>query len=568
MEDTFLEFNQVTVQYDVQAEPTLYDINLSIKRGETVLLAGASGSGKTTLARLLNGLIPHEFPGQISGSIKLAGKELLPQGIFERSLKIGTVLQDTNAQFVGLTTVEDVAFALENDALPHAEMVAKVMTWAEELNLLDLLDLAPQVLSGGQKQRVAIAGVLIDDAPILLFDEPLASLDPASGQRMMELLQRLQTIRDLTVIIVEHRIEDVLQAAVDRVVILADGRIVADDAVQNVLRQNILSKHGLATPAYIRLLSQAGVDLTTVDQLADPRQLTGPAIATKLQAINPSIATASDHNLEQAQLEIEHLNFKYGNKPLFNDLSVTINKGEIVALVGKNGSGKSTLSQLIVGFLTPQAGQLTFGDNLDLLALSIKERADYVGYVTQNPHQMLTQSIVFDEVAIGLRLRGEDEETIRPKVEQLLKMAGLYGMRNWPISVLSYGQKKRLTMLAVLILEPQILILDEPTAGQDLAHAQEIMHFVTDLNARLGTTILLVTHDMALMQTIAQRVLVLTDGELIADTTPNQLLTDDDIVSRADLKTTSIAILAARYGIADAAGLLSWLAIQEGLTNE
>ncbi|MDR3240665.1 MAG: energy-coupling factor ABC transporter ATP-binding protein [Lactobacillaceae bacterium] len=556
MTTPILELRQVSVKYDAQNEPTLRELNLSVQKGEKILLAGSSGSGKTTLVRLLNGLIPHEFKADVTGEIFINGQNVTKQNVFERSLELGTVLQDSNAQFVGLTTAEDLAFALENDNVVHYKMLEQVQKWAKDLNLLHLLNLSPQVLSGGEKQRVAMAGVLIDDAPILLFDEPLASLDPASGQRMMQLIDRLQAEQNLTVIIVEHRVEEVLRGKVDRVLILDEGKIVIDETPIEALKLNDFAKYGLSTPGYIRLLSQAGIDLKNVEELDQPQKLAGEQVADKLQQYALAQTDSGHAKTENAQLlKIQNLDFAYGKHEIFHQLNLTLNQGEITALVGKNGSGKSTLSQLIVGFLAPTSGSIVF-NKTDLLALSIKERSAYVGYVAQNPNQMITQVSVFDEVAVGLRLRGEDDEKIHEKVNELLKIADLYSMRNWPVSVLSYGQKKRLTIMAVLALQPELLILDEPTAGQDLTHANEIMEFVQKLNHDLQISIVLVTHDMTLLQAVAQRAIVLVAGEIIADTTPAELLTNHELVERADLQVTSIATLAERFGIKNVTDLV------------
>jgi len=556
MTTPILELRQVSVKYDAQNEPTLRELNLSVQKGEKILLAGSSGSGKTTLVRLLNGLIPHEFKADVTGEIFINGQNGTEQNVFERSLELGTVLQDSNAQFVGLTTAEDLAFALENDNIVHDKMLEQVQKWAKDLNLLHLLNLSPQVLSGGEKQRVAMAGVLIDDAPILLFDEPLASLDPASGQRMMQLIDRLQAEQNLTVIIVEHRVEEVLRGKVDRVLILDEGKIVIDETPIEALKLNDFAKYGLSTPGYIRLLSQAGIDLKDVEELDQPQKLAGEQVADKLQQYALEQAKSVHAKTENTQLlKIQNLDFAYGKHEIFHQLNLTLNQGEITALVGKNGSGKSTLSQVVVGFLAPTNGSIVF-NKTDLLALSIKERSAYVGYVAQNPNQMITQVSVFDEVAVGLRLRGEDDEKIHAKVNELLKIADLYSMRNWPVSVLSYGQKKRLTIMAVLALQPEFLILDEPTAGQDLTHANEIMEFVQKLNHDLQISIVLVTHDMTLLQAVAQRAVVLVAGEIIADTTPAELLTNHELVERADLQVTSIAILAERFGIKNVTDLV------------
>lgn len=554
-----LEFQDVSFQYDAQVEPTLHDINLTIQPGERVLIAGPSGSGKTTLGQLINGLIPQAYPGDLTGKLLINGQDMTVASIFDRSFSVGTVLQDTDAQFVGLSVAEDIAFALENDNTAHASMLSKVQQWAEILNLQELLTVAPQNLSGGQKQRVAMAGVLVDDSPILLFDEPLASLDPASGHRMLSILDQMQADYGLTVVMIEHRLEDVLQHQLDRVIVLENGRITFDNTPEILLRSETLHQYGLAVPGYLQVVKQAGIELTSVTGIRSPKTITHKDLETRLKEI--TLPETHDRASKRTPLlTINELSFNYSDHDLFNDLSTTIYDGEIVALVGKNGSGKSTLSKLITGFITPTNGRLLLKDVGDLTDLSIKERAAFIGYVSQNPNEMITQAIIFDEVASGLRLRGVAEADIKPQVNDLLRLAGLYEMRNWPVTVLSYGQKKRLTILSELILQPEILILDEPTAGQDYANAQAIMHFVRRLHDDLGTTVILITHDMSLMLGVAERALVLVDGNLIADTTPANLLTDTVLVEKASLHLTSVYDLAQHLNLSNPAALTQLIA--------
>ena len=554
-----LEFQHVTFQYDAQAVPTLRDINLTIQPGERILIAGPSGSGKTTLGQLINGLIPHAYPGELSGKILINGQDVTTTSIFERSFSVGTVLQDTDAQFVGLSVAEDIAFALENDNATHDEIISKVQRWADVLDLQDLLTIAPQRLSGGQKQRVAMAGVLVDDSPILLFDEPLASLDPASGHRMLALLDQLQAEYGLTVVMIEHRLEDVLQHRLDRVVVLEDGQVTFDDTPDTLLRSDTLHQYGLAVPGYLQVVQQTGFDLNAVTGIRSPKTIDGVSLDERLtQLALPKIKATE--KAKEVLLTIDKLSFGFGDRTLFNQLSAEIYEGELVALVGKNGSGKSTLSKLITGFITPTSGKLSLANVGDLGVLSIKERASYIGYVSQNPNEMITQAIIFDEVASGLRLRGVAEEDVTQQVNNLLRLAGLYEMRNWPVTVLSYGQKKRLTILSVLALQPQVLILDEPTAGQDYANAQAFMQFVRHLHDELGTTVIVITHDMSLMLRVAERALVLVDGELIADTTPADLLTNEDLVDKAALHLTTVYDLAQRFNLANPAALTQLIA--------
>ncbi|MCT3049231.1 ABC transporter ATP-binding protein [Leuconostoc mesenteroides] len=546
MVEPFIDFQHVTFKYHAQSEPTLHDVSFQIYPGEKVLIAGASGSGKTTLLRLLNGLIPQAYQGDITGELTINGKKILNQSLFDLSLQAGTVLQDSDAQFVGMTVAEDIAFSLENDNQPIKIVREKVAKWANRFGLGKRLTLAPQSLSGGQKQRTAMAGVLVDEGDLLLFDEPLASLDPAAGAAAMALIDELQQERNMTVVVIEHRIEDVLRAHVDRVIVMAHGRIVANDTPTAIIQAGVLSANGLDEPLYIQLLRRAGVPVNKIPHVADVEKVDVSNFRDQIETLAEPVQTVTH---DDKQLLVQNLTFAYDQQePLFENLSTSIHEGEILGIVGKNGSGKTTLSHLLTGFLTPSGGDIQL-DGSSLLSNSIKERADHIGYVLQNPNHMITKATVFDEVASGLRLRNIDEEQVTERVREMLQLVDLDGMRNWPISALSFGQKKRLTIAAVLVLKPEILILDEPTAGQDATHTSQLLSFLQNINITNHTTIIIITHDMHLLANFVQRALVVVDGQILADTTPAELLANEALVDAASLRTTSIYRLAQRLSI-------------------
>lgn len=546
MVEPFIDFQHVTFKYHAQSEPTLHDVSFQIYPGEKVLIAGASGSGKTTLLRLLNGLIPQAYQGDITGELTINGKKILNQSLFDLSLQAGTVLQDSDAQFVGMTVAEDIAFSLENDNQPIKIVREKVAKWANRFGLGKRLTLAPQSLSGGQKQRTAMAGVLVDEGDLLLFDEPLASLDPAAGAAAMALIDELQQERNMTVVVIEHRIEDVLRAHVDRVIVMAHGRIVANDTPTAIIQAGVLSANGLDEPLYIQLLRRAGVPVNKIPHVADVEKVDVSNFRDQIETLAEPVQTVTH---DDKQLLVQNLTFAYDQQePLFENLSTSIHEGEILGIVGKNGSGKTTLSHLLTGFLTPSGGDIQL-DGRSLLSDSIKERADHMGYVLQNPNHMITKATVFDEVASGLRLRNIDEEQVTERVREMLQLVDLDGMRNWPISALSFGQKKRLTIAAVLVLKPEILILDEPTAGQDATHTSQLLSFLQNINITNHTTIIIITHDMHLLANFVQRALVVVDGQILADTTPAELLANEALVDAASLRTTSIYRLAQRLSI-------------------
>lgn len=547
-----ISFRNFSFQYRAQKRPTLTDINLEIYPGERVLIAGPSGSGKSTLAGCINGLNPFSNPGACTGTLTVDGVDAPHSSLFELSAHVGTVLQDPDGQFIGLTVGEDIAFALENSCTPQDEMHAITRHAAELVGIENHLGYAPHELSGGQKQRVSLAGVMVDQVKILLFDEPLANLDPATGKQAIELIDEIQKKTDTTVLIIEHRLEDVLWRNVDRIVLVNGGTILADLRPDELLSGSLLAENGIREPLYVTALRYAGVDITPdkhpahVDSLVlddtDTQKLRDWFTARPRPAAQPE---------REPLLEVKGLSFGYqkGQQTL-RDVSFSIGKGEMVSIVGRNGAGKSTLSKLICGFETPDAGEI-FLNGKPLAEENIRRRAQHIGYVMQNPNQMISKTMIYDEVALGLQRSGLTEEQIREKVEATLKVCGLYSFRNWPISALSFGQKKRVTIASVLVLDPELILLDEPTAGQDFRHYTDIMEFLRGLNAR-GVTVVMITHDMHLMLEYTRRALVFCDGRLIADRTAAAVLCDPALVEQAALKETSLYTLANRCGIAPA----------------
>ena len=550
-DDPIIQFHNFSFQYLAQAEPTLRDITLSIRKGEKLLICGPSGCGKSTLAHCINGLIPFSYQGECSGSLTVNGRESRELGIFEISHTVGTVLQDTDGQFVGLTVAEDIAFALENDCLGEPALHERVKQAAALVGVEGHLRHAPGELSGGQKQRVSLAGILVDKVDVLLFDEPLANLDPATGKQAIELIDEIGRETGAAVVIIEHRLEDVLHRHVDRVVLMGEGRILADTTPDELLSGSLLKESGIREPLYITALKYAGVAITADKR---PDSIEGLVLSEEDRAAVRDwfcrAPTAPPPPETPVQLDARDLRFAYENgREAIRTLSLSIREGELTAVVGTNGAGKSTFCKLLCGFETQQEGTLFFAGE-DMAALSIKERADRIGYVMQNPNQMISQTMIYDEVALGLRTRKVSEEEIRPRVEETLKICGLWPFRSWPVSALSFGQKQRVTIASILVLEPKIIILDEPTAGQDYRHYTEIMEFLLELNRR-GITVLMVTHDMHLMLEYARRAVVFSDGRLIADAPCADVLTDGEIIRRASLKETSLYTLAQRCGIDD-----------------
>ena len=545
-----ISFKNFSFKYNNVVDKTLKNIDLTINKGEKVLIVGPSGSGKSTLSHCINGLIPFSYNGEIEGELIIDNIKPYEESLSDVSKKVGTILQDQDSQFIGLSVGEDVAFNFENNAMPLNEMKVKVIDALELVNMVDFIDHSPYELSGGQKQRVSLAGVLGSDAEVLLFDEPLANLDPASGKEIMQLINDIHEKTNKTIIIVEHRIEDVLEQPFDKVIVINKGEVQGFGTPDEILKSDLLKNNGLREPLYLEAMKLAGCDISKSENLKDLNNIDEKNKEVLKNWFNNETSNKDSIIKEEKILEVKNLAFSHdGIKNTINDVSFHLNKGEILAVLGNNGAGKSTLCRLITGILKPQKGSI-FLNNQCIDSWSIKQKGSSIGYVMQNPNQMISQHMIKDEIALGLKCRNYSKEEIDKKVEEVLKICGLYPYRNWPVSALSYGQKKRVTIASILAINPEVIILDEPTAGQDYKHYTEFMEFIKELSAQ-GISIILITHDMQLTLEYCHRAVVLSGGEKIADDKPSNILTDENIIKKANLKETSLSTLAKSIGIAN-----------------
>ena len=545
-----ISFKNFSFKYNNVVDKTLKNIDLTINKGEKVLIVGPSGSGKSTLSHCINGLIPFSYNGEIEGELIIDNIKPYEESLSDVSKKVGTILQDQDSQFIGLSVGEDVAFNFENNAMELNEMKVKVIDALELVNMVDFINHSPYELSGGQKQRVSLAGVLGSDAEVLLFDEPLANLDPASGKEIMQLINDIHEKTNKTIIIVEHRIEDVLEQPFDKVIVINKGKVQGFGTPDEILKSDLLKNNGLREPLYLEAMKLAGCDISGSENLKDLTNIDEKNKEVLKNWFNNETSNKDSIIKEEKILEVKNLAFSHdGIKNTINDVSFHLNKGEILAVLGNNGAGKSTLCRLITGILKPQKGSI-FLNNQCIDSWSIKQKGSSIGYVMQNPNQMISQHMIKDEIALGLKCRNYSKEEIDKKVEEVLKICGLYPYRNWPVSALSYGQKKRVTIASILAINPEVIILDEPTAGQDYKHYTEFMEFIKELSAQ-GISIILITHDMQLTLEYCHRAVVLSGGEKIADDKPSNILTDENIIKKANLKETSLSTLAKSVGIAN-----------------
>ncbi|WP_282251438.1 ABC transporter ATP-binding protein [Vibrio campbellii] len=544
-----IEFSNFSFRYESLDKPTLKNINLRIEKGEKIVIIGPSGSGKSTLGQCLNGLIPHAIKGETSGQLTINGQDTAPFDMHQFTEQVGTVLQDTDSQFVGLSIGEDIAFALENQLMSNIDMYPLVKATAKMVDLEQMLDRSPHDLSGGQKQRVSLAGILVDDVDILLFDEPLAALDPKTGKKTIEIIDDLHRETGKTIIIIEHRLEDVLHRSVDRIILMESGEIIADTTPDEILASPLLEEYGIREPLYLSALKEAGC---AIEGDAKPSSLSTLPLAQYQSAVSAWFEASKATNVEkQAEtlLAVRNLTYSYdGEKNALEDVSFDVKRGEFVSVLGKNGSGKSTITKLVMGVIEPDQGSMILNGQ-DLNELTIFERSQKVGVVMQNPNHMISHHMIFDEVAFGLRNRGVEEKQVEAKVLEVLELCGLSKYRHWPIEALSYGQKKRVTIASILALEPELLILDEPTAGQDYRNYTSMLSFIEKLNRELGITVMIISHDMHLVLEYTTRSIVIADSKLIADAPMTEVFSSPALLDQANLATTSLYELATELGI-------------------
>nr|HID13438.1 energy-coupling factor ABC transporter ATP-binding protein [Anaerolineae bacterium] len=507
-----IHFNHLTYTYPDAPRPALTDVSLHVSDGEFVLVAGPSGAGKSTLLRCLNGLVPHFTGGTLSGSVTVAGHDPVAAGPQVLSRVVGFVFQDPEAQFVVDRVEDEVAFALENAAIPPTEMRVRVEQALDLLDLTPLRDRSLETLSGGEKQRVAIAAALALRPRVLALDEPTSQLDPQSAEEMLDALVRLNRDLGLTVVLAEHRLERVLPHA-DRLVYLpGPSEPVLSGPPRHVLRQIDL------TPPLVTLGKALGWE---------PLPLTieeGHRFAAKSQTPNPKSPTPAPCPLLPAPclLHLANLHFAYNSTPVLRGVTLTVGEGELVVLMGRNGSGKTTLLRCIVGLLRPQQGAITLAGE----SLIGRETADIcrsVGYLPQEPDDLLFADTVAEELAVTLRNHGlSDSPPIAPA--DLLDRLGLGNLAASYPRDLSVGQRQRVALGAVTVTRPRLMLLDEPTRGMDYPAKRKLVRLLREWQAE-GTGALLVTHDVELAAQAADRVVVLSQGEVIADGPPAEVLT-------------------------------------------
>jgi energy-coupling factor transport system ATP-binding protein len=542
-----IEIEALTVKYARRKLAALNGLNLHVQKGETLLLLGPSGSGKSTLALTLNGLLPQSVGELRSGAVRVAGLDTLQHSVAELAQRVGILFQDPDAQFATLKVEDEIVFGLENLGQLPAEMDAKVERALAEVGMQAMRHRPVAALSGGEKQRVALASLLAMQPEVLVFDEPTANLDSMGTQQVFALLAELKSRGRHTLVLIEHKLDELMHL-VDRVVVLdPQGGILADGAPRRVFDEYgaQLRQLGVWMPQVALLahaLRERGVQFAQFPiTLGEAVKAFGPWVAATSPNAKPIAATPAVEG--SPVMEIRDLSFSYGDTPALRDISLRINKGDFIAIVGANGAGKTTLAKHLMGILQPPLGSIYLRGQ-EFTHIPAKQLARQVGFVFQNPeHQFVTES-VWDEIAYGLRVMGESEERIAARTQELLESFGLARYAKANPFTLSYGEKRRLSVASMLAMGQDVLILDEPTFGQDERNAVALLELLQDLNAQ-GKTVIVITHDMRLVLEHANRVVVMSAGQILYDGQPAELVQQPELLSQARLTLPPLARLSA-----------------------
>jgi energy-coupling factor transport system ATP-binding protein len=520
-----LQVDGLTFRYRERAEPTIQDITFEIPAGEVLLVAGASGSGKTTLIRCLNGLAPRSYKGDLGGSIRLLGQDTRGQKLAQLSQQVGTVLQDPERQILGARVANEVAFGLENLGLPREEILARIEQALEALGILHLRQRETFSLSGGEKQKVALAGILAMRPSLLLLDEPLASLDPASARETLVSVRRLAD-EGLSVLLVEHRVEDVLAIQPERVMFMEDGRVRYLGPPAGLY--DVVNYRAIKLPARVIMERRAR---------EEPPQA-APDGEPGANRFSPRPEPSPAERGESPLVTFEQVAFSYQpGQGVLHGVDLSIRRGEVIAVLGPNGAGKTTLVKHAIGLLKPKSGRVQV-QGRDTREQSVAQIAATLGYVFQSPSHMLFAPTVQEELSFGPKNLGHSPDAIQKEVKRAIEIVNLDGREQDPPLALSFGQQKRVTIAAVLAMQSRILVMDEPTAGQDYQNYMEFMDAIVRLPH--FDAILFITHDIDLAVIYANRVLLVNQGRLVADGPPELILGDLERLEANRLVPTSL----------------------------
>jgi cobalt transport protein ATP-binding subunit len=531
--------------YAGSGEWQLSALGLRIQPGERVAIMGATGAGKSTLAMALNGLVPHHHEGEVAGSLVVDGLPTLSSDVVDLVRHVGLVMQDPETQITGATVLDDAAVGPANFGLPRDVVLDRARSALRLVGMADLEGRDAGRLSGGQKQRLVVAGVLAMESDVLVLDEPTSELDPVGTSEVFDVVRELSAAGDTTVVLIEHEPELVADWA-DRLIVLVGGRIAFDGSPSEFFAdRDLVEAAGIRAPQ----VSEAGFVLSAAGRLGGPVPVTLDEAVHVIErwpgTSSPDVPAARDHG--DPVIEAIGLGHVYpGGVAALTDVDLTVRAGEFVAVLGRNGAGKTTFARHLNGLLRPTSGTLRVGGD-DTSGKTVSELAKRVGYVFQNPDHQIFANSVRDEVSYGLRNLGWDAARTTERVAAVLEQVGMADLADRHPFTLGKGERQRLAVASVLALSPDVLVIDEPTTGQDRRGSEAMMRLVRSLNDE-GRTILMITHDMTLVAEHAERALVFAAGSLIADTTPDALFGDADLLARGTLTAPQVTVLARRLG--------------------
>lgn len=539
-----IKFDDVSFRYKDSKRTILKHIDLEVQEGEFVVITGPTGAGKTTLCELMNGIIPNFVKGKVKGNITVDGKNPCKTQVGTMAQTVGLVFQDPNTQLFGMTVEEDVAFGATNLGYDYTECMKRVNRCVEDLKLQELIDRKPMELSGGQKQSVAIAGIYAMLPKVIVCDEPTSMLDPIGKSNIFSLVKRINKEYGITVVLVEHVMSEVVRYA-DKVVVMDQGRIAIQGTTQYVFSQTErMNELGLNIPESIQLsncLKEKGyisetymVKENLINKLKSFKAKEGVVLQRSVK---------KNTNVGEPIIDVDHLVFSYlGGSNQVDDVSLKFNKGDFVAIIGQNGAGKTTLCRNIIGLLKPSSGTIKVA-GIDVSTKSVAELSATVGYCFQNPDEQIFKDSVEDELLFGIKNLGRENEETPAKVEQILKDVGLEHYRNvWP-KYLSKGERQRLTMGSIIAMDPDVVIVDEPTTGQDWRETIWIMELLKKINDA-GKTVIIITHNMEIVCRYCNRVLAMKYGKVLLDGTPAQVFAQPKVLETAYVQPTDVTSIA------------------------
>ena len=541
-----IEVRDLWYRYPGISEPALKGLNLEIEKGEFILLTGPSGCGKTTFCRCLNGLIPHFYNGDLRGEVTINGLSIRENPINKLATHVGLIFQNPDNQIFALTVEKDVAFGLENLGVGKNEML-KHIDWAlDRTGLKEMRQRATYELSGGQKQRLAIASILAMKPKIIVLDEPTSFLDPIGAEKIFKVLQALNKEDRITIILIEHRI-DLAARYVNRVILFNDGRIIDDGPPEKVFSAEESRLAGVGIPKIIQLgkrLRRMGANLENLplDTLMFAEKLKEKLVNKRISLLaepNTKVNRMIEDSGSGPIIKVCDISYSYPNGvEAIKNVSLNISKGEFVAIMGENGAGKTTLVKHFNGLLRPQTGKI-FIDGIDSATMSVAALARKVGLVFQNPDDQLFSENVEEEIKFALKNFGFSKEIIEKRVNWALNLLDIERYRKSSPFILSGGERKRVALASVLAWDPDVLVLDEPTIGQDYAQKERLRHFLLQLRSQ-GKTTVIVTHDVEFVVDSKPRILLMSQGHIIADGPAELVMTDFEMLEKASVSPPEI----------------------------